>query len=266
MSKTVQKVVVLGAPTFVELVQLIHEINEESDVFYEVIALLDDNPDIQGTEICGVKVKGALAKAATFGDEVQFALNINNSKRRIQRYELFKSLGIPKERFVTLIHPSCSIAKTVTIGYGCFIWPFSFINYNACIGDFSVININSIVGANCQLGASVLFGSRVTVLNESKMGNCSFIGSCSTIGEEVEVGPGSFIGIGSVVLKDVKPGHFTMGNTATAQIHDIKVPGDILDEWDTIRTKKNTATVPIRDIKVSGYKTSEAQKEKVTNQ
>jgi len=237
MGKSVQKVVVLGAPSFVELVQLIDEINKESDVFYEVVALLDDNPDTQGNEIGGVKVKGTLAKATTYGDEVKFALNISNSKRRIQRYELFKSLGIPKERFVTLIHPSCSIAKTATIGYGCFIWEFSHINHKAFIGDFSLVNVNSIVAANCQLGVSVIFGSRVTVLIGAKIGNCSFIGSCSTISEDVEVGPGSFIGIGSVVLRDVKPGHFTMGNTATKQIRDIKVPGDILDEWNTVKVQ-----------------------------
>ena len=237
MSKPVQKVVVLGGPSFIELVQLIDGINKESDVFFEVIAILDDNPDIQGTEICGVKVKGTLAKATTYGDEVKFALNITNFKRRIQRYELFKSLGIPKERFVTLIHPSCSIAKTVTIGYGCFIWPFSVILEKARIGNFSFVNTSSIVAANCQLGIGVLFGSRVTVLGEAKIGNCSFIGSCSTICEKVEVGPGSFIGVGSVVLKDVKPGHFTMGNTATAQIRDIKVPGDILDEWNTVKVQ-----------------------------
>ena len=47
MSKPVQKVVVLGGPSFIELVQLIDGINKESDIFFEVIAILDDNPDIR---------------------------------------------------------------------------------------------------------------------------------------------------------------------------------------------------------------------------
>lgn len=225
----VQKIVVLGGKTFREIHQLIEDINASGEFTYEVSALLDDNEELHGTDICGVTVEGPLSRAHDFPDDTVFALAINNSKRRIQRFNILRNLGLPIERFPPLIHPSAVIDPSTKIGYGTQIYQYCTTAHGVCIGEFCMISPYTLFALDCYVGTGVMTGARVTVLGNVKIRSCSFIGSGSILTDGIEIGPAAFIGVGSVVLQDIKPGHFTMGNPARQQIRNIQVPEELFN-------------------------------------
>jgi len=223
-----QKMVVLGGKTYREIHQLIDAINISGKHSYCVIALLDDNEELHGTDICGVKVKGPLSMVHSYPVDTVFALAINNSKRRIQRMDILHNLRVIADRFPPLVHPSAVIDPSTKIGHGTQIYQFGTTAHGVRLGDFCMISPYSLFALDCIVGNGVLTGARVTVLGNVKIGACSFIGSGSTIMENITIGPAAFVGAGSIVLQDVLPGHFTMGNPARQQIRNIQVPENLL--------------------------------------
>ena len=223
---TTEKMAVLGGPTFRELRQLIDDINTSGNGSYDVVALLDDNEELHGTQVCGVTIKGPLLMAHEFPSGTVFALAINNDRRRIQRMEILRGLGLPSDRFPALVHPSAIIDPSTKIGYGSQLFQLCTTADGVVIGEFCMLSPFSLFALDCRLGNGVLAGARVTALGEVSLGSSSFIGSGSLLMKGIEVGPGAFVGAGSLVAQDVKSGYFTMGNPARQQMRNIQVP-----EW-----------------------------------
>jgi len=226
MNRTVN-MVILGGPTFRELHQLIVDINAAGDKYYNVIALLDDDEKLHGNKICGVKVMGPLKMVHEFPKDTALALAINNYKRRIQRIEIINDLALSTDRFPALIHPTGVFDSSTKIGYGTQVFQFCTTAHGVVIGNFCMVSPFSLFASDSCLGNGVLTGARVTVLGGAKIGSSSFIGSGSILIEDIVVGAGALIGAGSLLQKNVKQGHFTMGNPATQQIKNIRVPENI---------------------------------------
>lgn len=134
----VQEIVFLGASAaFLEIIELIHDINKVESR-YKVIALLDDDVALHGKIIEGIKVEGPLSDVKKY-PTAKFVFGIGSIKTRALRIEILKRLAIPKERFITLIHPNAKIYPSARIGYGCIIHHGSVVFYASQIKDFAII-------------------------------------------------------------------------------------------------------------------------------
>ena len=117
-------------------------------------------------------------------------------------------------RFVTLIHPTASIAPDSKIGEGCIVMHRATIGSDAIIGDFSLVQVASIVAHDCRVGAfsrldcfTVMVGG--TVLKEEVTVHTS-----SVINHQVVVGKQAQVGACSLVIRNVKEGSTVFGNPA----------------------------------------------------
>ncbi len=130
-------------------------------------------------------------------------------------YGKLEKMGIPSERFATLIHPTaiipkgfCSIGNGVlmaplsqlspdtTVEDNCILLPNSFLGHDSTMRSFSHIATNAVVGANVTVGRGV------------------HIGSNATIREKIKIGDFSLVGAGSVVLSEVPENSIVVGNPA----------------------------------------------------
>ena len=90
MEDKCKNVVVVGASGYPELAGLIDDINQINKTV-NVIALLDDNTSLQGSEILGIPVTGDLDKAneyeivEVFGKVVNTVRGVKHAKRFNQR-------------------------------------------------------------------------------------------------------------------------------------------------------------------------------------
>ena len=91
---------------------------------------------MHGTFIDGFKIEGPLSKVADY-PEAKFVFGIGSMRTRAIRSEIIHRLGIPIERFVTLIHPHTKIYKSAKIGYRCVIHHGNIVGANTVLGDFN---------------------------------------------------------------------------------------------------------------------------------
>ena len=227
-----QPIVFIGASNaFFEISEIIRDINnvEES---YEIIAVLDDNPQLHGGQLDGVPVMGRLDLVHQYPD-AQFVFGIGSFKTRLVRNDILKRLNIPDERFVTLIHPSSKIYPSAKIGPGCIVYPGVVICNDVVLDPFSIITFNSVLWPYVKLGRCAMVTTMVVVLSGVQISASAFIGAGSVLAERIKIGPGAVVIMGSLVLRSVKPGAFVHGNPARL-LYSAEVPAELMLGWETI--------------------------------
>jgi acetyltransferase EpsM len=153
-------------------------------------------------------------------EDVMFFIGYVGMKNEKEVFEKVISLGIPRNRYATLIHPTaiipkgfCSIGNGVlisplaqlspdtTVEDNCILLPNSFLGHDSTMKRFSHITANSVIGGNVTIGKG------------------AHIGTNATIREDVNIGDYALIGSGSVVLKDVPDNTIMVGNPAKVLRH-----------------------------------------------
>lgn len=220
----VKKIVFLGASTaFYEVSEIIHIINLKEKT-YEIIAILDDNIEMHGKLMRGVKVEGPLSLASNYTD-AYFVFGIGSMKTRLIRQEILNKINIEEPRFISIIHPTAVIDSSAQLGYGCIIHPGVCIGNDVIIDSFAIIAVNTAIGPYAYIGKFAMITSLVAVLSRVKIGKSVFISSCSCITENVEIGNGSMIGAGTIVSRNIDKGCFFLGNPGRL-ISRIELPED----------------------------------------
>ena len=194
MEPEVRDIVLLGASALPEVLQLVRDINADSAQF-RVVAALDDDPSQQGSVIEGTPVTGPLEACADYPD-ASFVLAIGSYRSRLLRADILNRLGLPTERFATLIHPGAKVYETAQIDPGCIIHFGAVIANGSRLGCHNIVLWNSVIGAGNLLGDGVLVTSGVVTNSGVKIGSYAFIGSGSRVAEDVVIGPGAMVASG----------------------------------------------------------------------
>ncbi len=144
-------------------------------------------------------------------------IGIGDNSTRNKAYHKIKSIA-PYLEFVSIIHPSATVATHVLIAEGCVIMANSVINANAKVGRFCILNTASVLGHDSQMADFSSLASGVTVAGNVQIGLGSAICLSTTIIQNLTVCDNTVIGAGSLVLKSI-------GSNLTAYgspIHTIK--------------------------------------------
>lgn len=153
-------------------------------------------------------------------ENIYFFIGYVGMKNEKEIFEKITKLGIPNNRYATLIHPTaiipkgfCNIGNGVlmaplsqlspdtTVEDNCILLPNSFLGHDSTMKRFSHITANSVIGGNVTLG----YGAHV--------------GTNATIREDVKIGDFALVGSGSVVLNDVPDNSIVVGNPARVLKH-----------------------------------------------
>ncbi len=226
-----QPLVFLGASPFLEVAEIVKDINAIKPR-YKIVGILDDDPCTHNKLYDGTPVLGSIETYRKHPD-VKFVMAIGSYKTRVARFDILKKLNLPSERYETLIHPSAKIYTNARIGTGCIINRGVIVFNDAVVENFAVILANSIIGIRTRICEGAMITTLVCVTADAVIGHYSHIGAFSAIGEKVKIGPCAQIGMGSVIFQDVPPGVFCMGNISKyVYLGKIKVPDALLDEWE----------------------------------
>jgi sugar O-acyltransferase (sialic acid O-acetyltransferase NeuD family) len=179
---------------------------------YELIGFIDDaqNKQLEGDYHYQVFGRDALTRFPT-----AMVLAVPGSATSFMfRKHLIDGLGIPRNRFATVIHPSASISKRAFIGSNTLLMAGVVVTHSATVGDSVCILPCTVIHHHVKIDDWNLIGSNVTIAGGSMIGPNSYIGSGSSIKNGVKVGGGALIGMGSNVIRDVEPGARVAGNPA----------------------------------------------------
>jgi sugar O-acyltransferase (sialic acid O-acetyltransferase NeuD family) len=139
------------------------------------------------------------------------AIGGQRGRDRIIIQELFKSWGL---QLPSLLHPTASVCKTVTLGAGTQILAQAIVAADVRIGAGCIVNHAASVDHECNLGNGVHIAPNATLCGCITVGDYSFIGAGSVVLPHRTIGSGAVVGAGAVVTKDVAPDTTVVGNPA----------------------------------------------------
>ena len=178
---------------------------------WRLLGFVDDTPEKQEKGAYGYPVMAREALART--EASVLAVPGSPASYRSRR-DLIAGLGLERERFAQVIHPSARISPLARIGHNVMIMAGVVVTSNAVIGSHVCLLPNTVVHHDVTIGDFTLIGSNVTLAGSAQIEENCYIGSGSSIMNGLRVGAGALIGIGSNVIRDVAAGTRVVGNPA----------------------------------------------------
>ena len=165
----------------------------ETQNMFEIISVLDDNPDLH--EILNYKVLRRTTLNSQ--NDVKIILGIGNN---VTRKKIAEELSA---EYITAVHPSAIISKYAKIGKGTVIFAGAIVNAGAVIGDHCIINSGSIIEHDCVLEDFVHISPNAALSGAVKIGSGSHIGTSANVIQNLTIGSNVTIGSGAVVISDI---------------------------------------------------------------
>ena len=193
-------VLVIGAGGHAKVViEALMRMNEE------IIGATDADPAKLGSECQGVPVLGGDEVADGHGPGgVMLANGIGGSvEGRRAVYRRFKESGY---EFLTIIHPSATVAADAELGEGAQVMAGAVIQPAARIGHNAIINTGATVDHDCAIAEHAHIAPGATLCGAVTVADGAFVGAGATVIQGVSIGADATIGAGAVVIDDVAPG------------------------------------------------------------
>lgn len=207
-----RNLIIFGASGFGrEVAWLVERINAVTPT-WNLLGFMDDNDEIQGSEINGYKVLGKSTDVGSYTDSY-YVCAVGASKVREKIIKKLKSLN-PNIKFGTVIDPSVEKSELVSIGEGTIICAHSIITVNTEIGSHVIINLDCTVGHDSVIHDFVTMYPSVNVSGITEIGKCSELGTGMQIIQGKRVGDYSIVGAGAVVVKDIPDNCTAVGSPA----------------------------------------------------
>lgn len=180
---------------------------------FRPVAFLDDDLARIGMTLHGLPVLGPLEQAAAL-TERWFVNGIGSPASYMRRAHIIARLGVARDRFVTIVHPTASVSSMATLGVGTVIFQHVTVTANARIGDHVVVLPNSIVSHDCRIGDNTSIAGGVCLSGNVTVENGCYLGSNCTVKGGLRIGQGSLVGMGAVIRTDIPPNSVYVGNPA----------------------------------------------------
>jgi sugar O-acyltransferase (sialic acid O-acetyltransferase NeuD family) len=181
---------------------------------YDIALLVDDNPNLEGksvygySKICGREDLIDRAKRAKIKAGI-VAIGNNSGRERLASWLAGKGFG-----FVTVVHPSATIARGVSIGAGTVILPGAIVNSDTTIGEHVIINTGATVDHDCAIGAFSHIAPGAHLCGTVIIGRNGFICAGATIVPNRSIGQNVVVGAGSTVIQDIPSDVTAVGSPA----------------------------------------------------
>ena len=119
------------------------------------------------------------------------------------RQAIAARLGLPPERYATIVHPSVSLPKSCEVGVGTILLAGCVATTSVTLGRHVVVmphvtlTHDDVIGDYATVCAGVCLGGAVSV------GAGAYLGMACSVRENVRIGRGAVVGMGAAVLQDV---------------------------------------------------------------
>lgn len=174
---------------------------------------LDDDPALHGTTVSGAPVLGPLSTVHDHPDAA-VVVCIANPRNPGVRGLVTGRLGLPAERYATIVHPSASVGAGCTVGPGSVLLAQTVLTADVVVGAHVAVMPQVVLTHDDVVGDFVTIASGVRVSGGVVVGEAAYLGTGALIRESLRIGARSIVGMGSVLLRDVPAGEVWAGNPA----------------------------------------------------
>ena len=179
-----------------------------------VAGLLDDDPAKAGTAVAGIPVLGPSSLAGSLDPSVRFVAAVANVRDPGRRRRLVDRVGLPEDRWGTVVHPAAVLARSTSVGAGSMLLAGVVATADVTIGRHVAIMPACVLTHDVVLGDGCTLASGVHLAGAVHVGADAYLGAGALVRENLTIGAGAVIGMGAVVTRDVPPGETWLGTPA----------------------------------------------------
>jgi sugar O-acyltransferase (sialic acid O-acetyltransferase NeuD family) len=199
---------------------------------WELLGFLDDGPAVQGTAVDGVPVVGPVDAIGDHPD-ASLIVTIGNPDNFTTRRTIVSRLGLPPDRYATIVHPAASIPRSTHVGPGTVILAGSIATTAVTIGAHVVVMPAVVFTHDDVVNDYATFGTGAHLAGAVNIGEGAYIGAGVLIREKRTIGPWALVGMGSAVTRDVPAGEVWAGTPARF-FRQVPLPDDLRNAVDTV--------------------------------
>lgn len=180
---------------------------------YQLLGFLNDHLE-KGDIIEQWPVLGTSEEWSSLPDDVLFVQAILSVGKMKPRATKLQALGIPQQRWATVIHPSANIGFNCRIGHGVAICAHVTVQPGVVIGDNCMIRAGANVGHDVQLADYVDVGPNTTLCGYAKVGKGVQVAPNAVVRDNIIIGEYATVAAGAAVFKEVAAESTVLGNPA----------------------------------------------------
>jgi sugar O-acyltransferase (sialic acid O-acetyltransferase NeuD family) len=179
---------------------------------WRLLGYLDDDPLLHGRYRGGLPVLDGVDAARELSAAV--VVCVGNPRDYAARSRIVRRLGLPPDRYATIVHPSAQVGAGSTIGTGSVLLAQVVLTADVVVGAHVAVMPHTVLTHDDIVEDQVTIASGVRCGGGVRLRRGSYLGAGALIREGLTVGEWSLVGMGSVVLRDVPAGEVWAGAPA----------------------------------------------------
>jgi sugar O-acyltransferase (sialic acid O-acetyltransferase NeuD family) len=204
--------ILLGAGGGVDdVLDIVDALNDDGHTV-NVLGVLDDGVR-RGSEHLGLEVLGSLSDAGRFAG-AQFASTNHNERDYARHREIVSRVGMPPERFATLVHPRAGVARRTQLGHGVCICDGASLAGGVTVGDHVFVGARVVIGQNATVEDHAVLAAGALLGGWVHAQRACYVGSAAAVRPNVTLGRESVVELGAIVVRDVADRFVVVGNPA----------------------------------------------------
>ncbi|MFF4012623.1 NeuD/PglB/VioB family sugar acetyltransferase [Streptomyces sp. NPDC001717] len=180
---------------------------------WRLVGHLDDDPALTGREVDGVPVLGGCEEVHRLGG-ARVVVCVGSPRDYAVRARLVRRLGLPVNRYATVVHPTAVVSDSSMLGVGTVLLAHVVLTASVRVGSHVAVMPQTVLTHDDVVGDFTTLASGVRLGGGVRLGRGAYVGAGSLVREYGVVGAWSLIGMGSTVLADVPPGEVWAGSPA----------------------------------------------------
>jgi len=199
---TERELLIVGAGGFGrETVEAVRALNAVS-ARWRLAGYLDDDPARHGTMIEGIPVLGGIEKLGDMPDASVVVCTGRPGNYR-SRPAIVERLGLPSERYATIIHPSASVRVGSRSGPGTVLLAQTALTTAITIGSHVAVMPHVVLTHDDVIDDFATMASGVCLGGNVRVGPCAYVGAGALVRENCSIGSGALVGMGAIVTRDI---------------------------------------------------------------
>ena len=184
-----------------ETAEAIRVINDCGRGGWHLLGYLDDDTSKHGTVVEGIPVLGDRDKLREMPD-AQVVVCTGRPGDYVSRLRIVTELGLPPDRYATIVHPSATLSSSSAIGPGSVLLAHVALTAAVRVGSHVAIMPHVTLTHDVVIDDFVTIASGVRIGGGVRVARAAYLGAGAIIGEHLTIGAFSLVGMGAVVTRD----------------------------------------------------------------